>query len=37
MENSWGPDRGDKGYLLMTDAWFDEFMYQVWVWVPVPG
>lgn len=25
----WGSDVGDKGYFLMTDAWFSEFMYQV--------
>ena len=24
VENSWGPDVGDKGYFVMTDAWFDE-------------
>jgi bleomycin hydrolase len=29
IENSWGEDSGDKGYLCMTDAWFDEFTYQV--------
>lgn len=29
VENSWGPDRGDKGYMVMSDKWFDEFVYQV--------
>ncbi len=24
VENSWGTDRGDKGYFVMTDRWFDE-------------
>ena len=24
VENSWGEDRGDKGYFVMTDRWFDE-------------
>lgn len=30
VENSWGQDGvGDKGYMVMTDAWFDEYVYQV--------
>ena len=30
VENSWGPKGGgDKGYYLMTDKWFDEYMYEV--------
>ncbi|MDP6852729.1 MAG: C1 family peptidase [Candidatus Marinimicrobia bacterium] len=29
IENSWGEEGGDKGYLLMTDNWFDEYMYEV--------
>lgn len=29
VENSWGKDSGKEGYLLMTDRWFDEFMYQI--------
>jgi bleomycin hydrolase len=28
VENSWG-DKNNKGYGLMTDAWFNEFMYQI--------
>ncbi|HAK94135.1 MAG TPA: aminopeptidase [Planctomycetes bacterium] len=27
VENSWGGERGDKGYLLMYDDWFDEYLY----------
>lgn len=29
VENSWGPDVGEHGMFLMTDAWFSEYMYQV--------
>ena len=29
VENSWGKDPGKDGYYLMTDRWFDEYMYQV--------
>ena len=29
VENSWGSDAGKGGYFLMTDAWFDEYVYQV--------
>lgn len=29
LENSWGPDKGYKGYLTMTDEWFDEYMFRV--------
>lgn len=29
IENSWGDEHGDKGYFCMTDAWFDEYVYQV--------
>ena len=29
VENSWGKDAGKNGYFLMTDKWFDEFVYQV--------
>lgn len=29
VENSWGDKIGDKGYLVMNDRWFDEFMYEV--------
>ncbi len=29
LENSWGSDKGYKGYLTMTDKWFDEYMFRV--------
>ncbi len=29
VENSWGKDAGHNGYYIMSDAWFDEYMYQV--------
>lgn len=29
VENSWGEDRGVKGFLLMTAAWFKEFVFEV--------
>jgi bleomycin hydrolase len=29
VENSWGRKYGDKGFLVMSDAWFEEFMYEV--------
>ncbi|GAA5823090.1 hypothetical protein JCM11251_007482 [Rhodosporidiobolus azoricus] len=29
VENSWGPDACDKGYMLMSDEWFSEYVYQV--------
>lgn len=29
VENSWGDGDGDKGYLVMTDDWFSEFVYEV--------
>jgi bleomycin hydrolase len=29
VENSWGSENvGDGGYMVMTDAWMDEFVYQ---------
>lgn len=31
VENSWGTEHGDKGYETMTDAWFDEYLYEVTV------
>lgn len=29
VENSWGEDRGNKGYFVASDKWMDEFTYQV--------
>ncbi|CAL1707521.1 unnamed protein product [Somion occarium] len=29
VENSWGETAGEKGWFVMTDAWFNEFVYQV--------
>lgn len=29
VENSWGDENGDKGFYQMTDAWFDEYNYEV--------
>ena len=29
VENSWGDTAGEKGYMVMTDRWFQEFNFQV--------
>lgn len=29
VENSWGEDAGKKGYYVMSDAWFNEYNYQI--------
>lgn len=29
VENSWSETAGEKGYMLMTDDWFDEYLYQI--------
>lgn len=29
VENSWSDAAGDKGYFVMSDEWFTEFVYQV--------
>ncbi|CDS12265.1 hypothetical protein LRAMOSA04460 [Lichtheimia ramosa] len=29
VENSWGDSTGDKGFWIMTDEWFSEFVYQI--------
>ena len=29
LENSWGPSSGWKGHLIMTDEWFDEYMFRL--------
>ena len=28
IENSWGDERGSKGYYTCSDSWFDKFVYQ---------
>lgn len=28
VENSWGDKVGDKGYFVMTDAWFEQCVPQ---------
>ncbi|OZJ04758.1 hypothetical protein BZG36_01830 [Bifiguratus adelaidae] len=29
VQNSWGNEHGDKGYWILTDEWFDQFVYQI--------
>jgi len=29
VENSWGDTIGDKGYMMMSDDWFDEYLYEI--------
>ena len=29
VENSWGADRGVKGFFTMNDNWFDEYMFEI--------
>ena len=29
VENSWGADYGYKGFLIMTDEWFDAYMFRL--------
>jgi len=28
IENSWGDERGAKGYYVCSDSWFDQYVYQ---------
>ena len=27
IQNSWGDEKGDKGYFIMSDAWFNDYVY----------
>ncbi len=29
VENSWGEDSGEKGWYIMSDDWFNEYVYQI--------
>ncbi|MBC22964.1 MAG: aminopeptidase [Phycisphaerae bacterium] len=29
VENSWGDDSGNKGFFVMNDSWFDEYMFEI--------
>ena len=29
MENSWGDDSGQKGYIIMTNEWFNEYSFRL--------
>ena len=29
VENSWGDRNGEKGFYIMSDEWFDEFLYEI--------
>lgn len=29
VENSWGKDNGKDGFFVMSDEWFNQFIYQV--------
>ena len=31
VENSWGKENGDDGYFVMDDAWFDNYVYEIFV------
>ena len=31
VENSWGKSSGTEGYLIMTDKWMDEYVFQILV------
>ena len=27
IQNSWGTENGDKGYFIMSDEWFDRYVF----------
>ncbi len=29
VENSWGKENGKEGFFVMSDKWFDQFLYQI--------
>ena len=29
VENSWGDEKGDKGFYTMNDSWFDEYVFEI--------
>jgi len=29
VENSWGDENGRKGFFVMNDSWFDEYMFEI--------
>ncbi len=29
VENSWGDENGKKGFYVMNDSWFDEYMFEI--------
>ena len=29
VENSWGDEHGQKGFYLMNDSWFDEYIFEI--------
>lgn len=29
VENSWGDEHGQKGFYLMNDSWFDEYLFEI--------
>lgn len=29
VENSWGDDRGKKGFYTMNDSWFDQYLFEI--------
>jgi bleomycin hydrolase len=28
VENSWSDEKGKKGFFIMDDSWFDEYMFE---------
>ena len=29
VENSWGSEKGDKGFMTMNDNWFGEYVFEI--------